>query len=284
MFLRGEDPLHPASPPRSERHRSTHARLTVLLAVACSAAVLAPSAAFAQAEAPTAPDAVAPSDAIVAPSDPLPPGVELTPSEEKTADVVIVPDPGTTVTADVVPGDCQDPAICGYTVTATNPPSEDPGATVARRGGRRSTSLHGAKIRHLRVHAVRKSWPMRNLVAQAAAYYASWTIRDDHLCGGYGCWSWEIQLNSHAWCNRSIAWGDTRNGYGGWASKDGTHGNGYSVNTSHLGFSGNGTYRDNFARHDADISALVKGFPISYSHYVHRHYPGSCGNAWLVAN
>jgi len=58
----------------------------------------------------------------------------------------------------------------------------------------------------------------------------------------------------------------------------------HSISTDRLGFVGNGTYQSMYATFDGTVSVAFKGFPAARTHYVHRHYPGSCGNAWLVAN
>ncbi len=241
---------------------------------------------------------------VLSPGEELPPGVELTPEEAMTADVVIVPDPGQTLTAEVTPGDCEDPDNCAYTVQASGEPttfdtedSSDPemesttsrNSSARRRAARRRaarrkfTALNGATVRHIRVRRTKRPRPRTKRLARAAAYYAYWKIVDDHICSIYGCGAWEMQLNSHAWCNGHIAWGDTRAYRSGWVNKYGTKSNGYSISTDRLGFVGNGTYRSMYATHDGTVSAMFKGFPAARTHYLHRHYPGNCGRAWLVA-
>ena len=53
------------------------------------------------------------------------------------------------------------------------------------------------------------------------------------------------------------------------------------MNTTHLGFEGSGTYRDVYARDDADVHAVVKG-PVIDSHVVQRHRLGSRRDASVV--
>jgi hypothetical protein len=108
-------------------------------------------------------------------------------------------------------------------------------------------------------------------------------IYDDHVCSRGGCGIWEVQLNSKAYCDGTYAWGSrSRYGYAGWATKNGTKSAGYSIRTDRLGFSGDPSRRDLYATHDATVSAFARGFPMQWSRYVHRHYPGSCGRPWVV--
>lgn len=111
---------------------------------------------------------------------------------------------------------------------------------------------------------------------------AWWVINDDHTCSVGGCFFWELQLNSKAYCDYTWAWGSrSRYGYAGYADPNGSRGSGFSVNTS-TGFNGDPSYNDLYAYNNGSIYEIARGIGSTFTHYVHRHFPGSCGSAWLV--
>lgn len=225
----------------------------------------------------------------------------LTPYEQATADVIVAPAPNTVVDATVVPEGCSgaDDDSCAYTVHADGqqqtgnidePPTEtapvDAPATTrgvhasAKQASRPAiVTMSGAKVSKVRVRT--RTRPHGAQAQTRAGMRAWWVQNDDHVCSVAGCFGWELQLNSKAYCDGTYAWGSrSRYGYAGYANKNGTQSHGWSVSTS-VGFSGDPSIRDLFAYNDGKITSSFK-VPGSQTHYVHRHYPGNCGNSWVV--
>jgi hypothetical protein len=226
-----------------------------------------------------------PGEQICTPSRPDLSGIQLDADETATGDAIVVPTPGQDIDATVIPGDCADASECSYELHADGGPADGAQAASVRRP--KMAALNGARVVNVKMTPHAKLQPRKRTKSGKARARASvavrvWTNNGDYVCGLF-CVPWKIVLNSRAYCDGTYAWGNaTRYGYRGYADKNGTHGVGYAVTTNRLGFVSDVTRYDMYAAHDATVSAVAHGVPIAYTHYVHRHYPGNCGNSWLV--
>jgi hypothetical protein len=211
----------------------------------------------------------------------------LTPDERETAAVVLAPLPGERIVARVVPGGCQG-SECAYSITATGRPDATPASRVAAVGGEQVIAENGARVEVLSrgpVAARAASASARGSAgpsAAAAVDINNTTFNGDNICADAGCALWKLVLNSRSYCDGTYAWGTrSRYGHAGYVNIDGTSANGYSL-SSDFGFSGDPSKTDLFAYHSAQVSVVFHGSPSTHTHYLHRHYYGSCTRTYLV--
>lgn len=201
--------------------------------------------------------------------------------------MILAPLPGERIVARVVPSGCQS-SECAYSITASGPAAATRAQRVAAVGGEQVIAENGARVEVLsrgpvpargasataRVNAGRS--------ASAAQEINNTTFNGDNICADAGCALWKLVLNSRSYCDGTYAWGTrSRFGHAGYVNIDGTSANGFSL-SSNFGFSGDPSKTDLFAYHSAQVSVVVHGSPSTHTHYLHRHYYGSCTRTYLV--
>jgi hypothetical protein len=210
----------------------------------------------------------------------------LTAAESETASVILAPSPGERIVVRVVPRGCHS-SECAYSITAEGPIDATKASRVAAVGGEQVIAENGARVKILSRGPVparaasASASPNAGLLAVAADINNT-TFNGDNICADGGCVLWKLVLNSRSYCDGTYAWGTrSRFGHAGYVNIDGTSANGYSL-SSDFGFSGDPSKTDLFAYHSAQVSVVFHGSPSTHTHYLHRHYYGSCTRTYLV--
>lgn len=201
-------------------------------------------------------------------------GVALT-ADELHASVVVVGDSAAKVR--VTPAGCGNAACQFVLVSAGRSLGATPSTARVATQDVQVVPLNGSRAEVV-------SQPQASGAVMARAAVApSWYAFADRFCSNLGCAAWHFTLTSKEYYDGTWAWGSrSRFGYAGYTNCN-WGGAGFSVSQNECMFYGDPSYNDLYASGNFLVSAIVKGFPGSQTHYMHRHVNGR-GGYWLVAN
>lgn len=189
-------------------------------------------------------------------------------SVDAGADVIVEPRAGANLQVRFRPNGCNDAACDVLAMVGNSGRAANATSTVTPVGG---TTVQAVSER-----------PLEAPLAVQSVLFAYWAYQDDSICSAvFGCEVWRMTLGSSGWCDTDgWCWG-TRSRYGRVADINCGRGSaGYTISNEDCDFHGDPSKTDLYSSYQANVSGVVRGFPLNEDHFIHRHY--QLARSWVA--